>query len=330
MMQHALPDDETVRSVIRLALRAPSIHNSQPWRWLIGDNSVHLFADPDRHLPITDPDSRDLLVSCGAALHHLRVAFAAVGWATTVHRLPNPAQPDHLAAVECSPRAATIEDITLAAAIPHRRTDRRRFSSWPVPADLLDTLSQRAMAQGALLARITDPQHRFQLTTAIADAARQQAADPDYATELAAWAGRSVVATEGVPAANTLAQPARHGDTTMRTFPHGALTEPNSDEDDAGQLLVLATSSDDRMSQLRAGEALSAVLLAATELHFASCPLTQPMEVDTTRAVLQYQVLHGVAVPQIVVRVGWAPIGSNRLPATPRRPLDDVVGRFPD
>jgi nitroreductase len=83
--------------VITLALRAPSIHNSQPWRWVLGDNSVHLFVDPDRQLAITDPDSRDLLVSCGAALHHLRVAFAAVGWATTVHRLPNPAQPDHLA-----------------------------------------------------------------------------------------------------------------------------------------------------------------------------------------------------------------------------------------
>lgn len=94
------------------------------WRWVIGDNSVHLFADPDRQLPITDPDSRDLFVSCGAALHHARVAFAAVGWATTVHRLPNPAQPDHLAALECFPRAATAGDIALAAAICPTRGNR--------------------------------------------------------------------------------------------------------------------------------------------------------------------------------------------------------------
>jgi hypothetical protein len=152
-MRHALPDDQTVRSVIALALRAPSIHNSQPWRWVIADNSVHLFADPDRHLPISDSDSRDLLVSCGAALHHARVAFAAVGWATTVHRLPNPAQPDHLAAVECLPRAATAADITLAAAISHRRTDRRRFSSWTVPPPLVDTLAERAAARAGSLFR---------------------------------------------------------------------------------------------------------------------------------------------------------------------------------
>lgn len=329
-MRHGLLDDETVRSVVALALRAPSIHNSQPWRWIVGDNSVHLFADPYRHLPITDPDSRDLLVSCGAGLHHLRVAFAAVGWATTVHRLPNPVQPDHLAAVECFPRAATAGDIALAAAILHRRTDRRRFSSWAVPAGLVNTLAEHATAQGAILIPITDPQHRFQLTSAIAEAARQQAANPDYATELAIWAGRSSVATEGVPAANALSAPARHGDTTMRTFPHGELADPATWDDDAGELLVLATSSDDRMSALRAGEALSAVLLAATHLHLATCPLTQPLEVGTTRAALRDGVLDGAAFPQMVLRLGWAPVGSNPLPATPRRPLDDVVGRFPN
>jgi nitroreductase len=327
-MRHALPDDETVRSVIALALRAPSIHNSQPWRWVIGDNSVHLFVDPYRHLPITDPDGRDLLLSCGAALHHLHVAFAAVGWATTVHRLPNPAQPDHLAAVECFPHAATAGNIASAAAIAHRRTDRRRFSSWTVPLPLLDALAQRAAAQGAILTWVADAQHRIELTAAITDAARQQAANPDYATELAAWAGRSFVATEGVPAANTLAHPARHGDTPMRAFPHGELIDPESWEGDAGELLVLATSSDDRMSQLRAGEALSAVLLAATELNLASCPLTQSLEVDTTRAVLRDQVLNDAACPQIVVRVGWAPVGSDPLPASPRRPLDDVLSKF--
>src|SRR2546423_7573838 len=184
-MRHALPDDETVRSVIALALRAPSIHNSQLWRWVIGDNSVHLFVDPYRHLPITDPDGRDLLLSCGAALHHLHVAFAAVGWATTVHQLPNPAQPDHLAAVECFPHAATAGNIASAAAIAHRRTDRRRFSSWTVPLPLLDALAQRAAAQGAILTWVADAQHRIELTAAITDAARQQAANPDYATELA-------------------------------------------------------------------------------------------------------------------------------------------------
>jgi nitroreductase len=330
-MQHQLPDNETVRAVIALAVRAPSIHNSQPWRWVAGERSLHLFTDSHRQLPATDPEGRDLLVSCGAALHHARVGFAAAGWATTVHRLPNPAQPDHLAAVECFPRVATDEDIALAAAIPRRRTDRRRFSSWPVPMDLLDTLTERAAKQGAILIPITDPDDRSQLTSAIIEAARQQEADPAYAIELAAWAGRSFAATEGVPAANTPCAPTRYGDTVMRAFPYGALpVESESWEDDAGELLVLGTSSDDRVSQLRAGEALSAVLLAATDLHLATCPLSQPLEIGTTRAHLRDRVLDGAASPQMVLRIGWASTANEPLPPTPRRAIDDVLGDFPD
>src|SRR6185295_13753413 len=116
-MMPGLPDEKTVRSAIALAIRAPSVHNSQPWRWRVGDSSLHLYADWSRHLPATDPDGRDLVVSCGASLHHLRVALAALGWDTVVHRVPNPAEPDHLAAVELVERRPRPEDIPLAAAI---------------------------------------------------------------------------------------------------------------------------------------------------------------------------------------------------------------------
>src|SRR6266540_6299662 len=113
------PDHETVRAAIALATGAPSVHNTRPWQWLIGDNTVHLMADWARQLPATDPDGRDLLISCGAALHHLQTALAALGWAGDVHRIPNPADSDHLAALELRPRLPSEEGIGLAAAIPH-------------------------------------------------------------------------------------------------------------------------------------------------------------------------------------------------------------------
>src|SRR3954469_1205815 len=71
--------------------QAPSLHNSQPWRWLIDRATLDLRLEPGRVLDTTDPDARLAVLSCGTALHHARVELAASGWRTTVHRLPDPA-----------------------------------------------------------------------------------------------------------------------------------------------------------------------------------------------------------------------------------------------
>ncbi|MEI6700032.1 MAG: NAD(P)H nitroreductase, partial [Mycobacteriaceae bacterium] len=123
------PDPETLRAVLTLATKAPSVNNSQPWHWRVGSDSLHLYAyahaDADRLLPRTDPDRRDLLLSCGSALHHCTVGLAAMGWLATIDRLPDPAEPDHLAAVEMVRQPPGELDVMLAAAIGRRRTDRR-------------------------------------------------------------------------------------------------------------------------------------------------------------------------------------------------------------
>jgi nitroreductase len=325
------PDHQTVRGAIALATRAPSVHNTQPWRFLLGDNTVHLLADWSRHLPATDPDGRDLLVSCGAALHHLRVALAALGWAGDVHRIPNPADPIHLAAVELRPYGPFEEDIALAAAIPRRRTDRRRFSSWPVPTGHLDLLTQRASRAGALLVPVTEPGIRHRLVRAINEASTTQEINPDYIAELSLWSGRGHLAEDGVLAASARPRPGTYGDARMRAFAHGTLAESTADdrEDDAGELLVLATPTDNARSQLCAGEAASAVLLTATDLNLASCPLSQALEVAGTRTMIQELVLDDAAVPHLILRVGWTPTSSETLPESPRRPVDDVIGFLP-
>ena len=327
-MTATTPDRHTVLAAIGLANRAPSVHNTQPWRWLVGDSSVHLMADRTRRLTATDPDGRDLLLSCGAALHHLRVAFAALGWQAVVHHLPNP---DHLAAVETVAHLSSGEDITLAGTILRRRTDRRRFTSWEVPAEHLDLMVRRAGQAGALLVPVTDRATRWQLTRAIEASARRQAEDPGYGLELAAWSRSSFAAQDGVLTASGPPGPTWHDDTAMRAFPGGSLSDAPTgrDEQDGGKLLVLATLEDDPVSVLRAGEAASAALLAATDLGLATCLLSQPLEITETRATIRDQVLDGSAHPHLILRVGWAPTSAPPLPHSPVRRTEDTVGYLP-
>src|SRR3954471_15084820 len=142
------PPGVPIRDLVAFATRAPSVHNTQPWHWCVDGERVALFADSSRELQYADPDGRDLTISCGAALHHLRVAAAGSGWRTVVRRMPNRYNDAQLANVSFRPEPATPDALAGLAALTERRTDRRHASSWPVPRERLDDLLALGPAAG--------------------------------------------------------------------------------------------------------------------------------------------------------------------------------------
>src|SRR6476660_3864087 len=181
-MSAHFPDGETIRSALMLAGRAPSVHNTQPWIWRVGTHSLHLYANRELNLPHTDPDARDFMLSCGAALNHCVIAFAALGWQCKIHRLPNPDERHRLASIELYRYPANEVDITLAAAVPRRRTDRRHYSAWPVPQGDLALMGARAARAGVMLRRVDELDS---LKNLVSQAAMRHASDYDYLAELA-------------------------------------------------------------------------------------------------------------------------------------------------
>ena len=321
-MSAHFPDHETVHTALSLATRAPSVHNTQPWRWRVGSDSLHLYTERGLNLPSTDPDARDLILSCGIALHHCVVALAALGWQSKGLRLPNSDESEHLAAVEVYRRPATEVDITLAAAIPRRQTDRRHYSSWRGPSNYIALMGARAARAGVMLRQV---EALPRLQHIVAQAVWRHATDHDYLTELTTWSGR-YASLAGVPARNT-PQSDPTAQIPPRLFAGPALAQP-PDTDSVGDnaaVLALGTKEDSTLARLRAGEATSLVLLSATALGLASCPVTEPLEITETRDAVQIEVFGISGFPQMLLRVGWAPVNADPLPATPRRPLGDVV-----
>lgn len=320
-MNARFPDAATVRTALTLASRAPSVHNTQPWRWRVDAAGLHLHADTDRQLPNTDPDGRDLILSCGTALHHCVVAFAAVGWRSTVARLPDATERGHLATIELSPHPADFVDIALAAAIPRRRTDRRHYSSWPVPMGDIALMAARAARTGVTLCQVEDIDSLHEI---VAQSVRDHLTQ-GYLAELTEWSGR-FFSVAGVPAHNA-PLPDPQAKIPSRLFAGAALpmAPDSSSADDNAVVLALGTRRDDRLAQLRAGEATSAVLLTATSTGLASCPVTEPLETAETREAVRSDIFGDGHYPQMLLRVGWAPINADPLPATPRRDLDDFV-----
>jgi hypothetical protein len=311
-------------AAVERALRAPSVHNTQPWRWRLADGVIELHADPDRQLVATDPDGRDLVLSCGTALHHLRVTLAAAGLSAHVHRMPAPEDRWHLATVTVRTGHPEPGLGMLGRAVDERRTDRRRFGPEPVSPSLVERLVAQATRCGTTLHPVTDPGARRRLDELLVDAGARQRFAPGYAAELTIWSHRYPAARDGVPATARTAGPPDPG---LRTFPRGQLggAHPASPADDASVLLVLTTFADDVLDHLLAGEATSAVLLTATSEGLSTTPLSQAGEIPAVRSRLASYVLRSPDHPQIVIRVGHAGPGSSRVEATARRTLESVL-----
>jgi hypothetical protein len=312
------------RAAVRATL-APSVHNTQPWRFVLGPDWIEVHADPARRLAVLDPTGRQLTISCGCTLANVRVSLAASGSATRVDRGPDPFRPAFLARVAVTGVGGPV-DASLAAldaVVEVRRTNRRQFADDAVPDELIDELVAAAHAEGAELAAITAPDDRLITAVLSQRADRQQNADPAYRAELRAWTSDDPRRDDGVPAAAVPHGVAGgHDEIPLRDFDTtgegGLPTETRSGMEQC--LLVLGTPGDDAVAWLRAGEALQRVLLEIARHGFAVSPLTQAIEIPATRSALRTELRLSMR-PHVLLRVGRA----APTPAPRRRRLVDMV-----
>ncbi|HEU4349725.1 MAG TPA: nitroreductase family protein [Actinoplanes sp.] len=312
----------TMTEAVRLAQHAPSVFNTQPWRWRVGSHTLDLLRDRARGLPVTDAQARQLLMSCGAALHHARIALAATGRQVTVTRLPDLPDSDLLARLEVGGRQEPDPRTRrLRGAIPRRRTDRRGFAATPVPDAALVCLSEAAETEGGSL-YVVPPDQMPTLTAAAGQAAAAELADPAYRAQLTKWTNRPPGSGDGVPA--TTAAPRGPRAVPLRDFAPDARPGLQAGQgDDAGaRYAILYGPEDNPLAWLRAGEALSAVLLTAVLEGIGSSPMSDVLEVREPRLLVR-RLLPG-GQPYLILRLG-IPLLAEAPPLAPRRPAGEVV-----
>lgn len=316
---------QALRRAAARATLAPSIHNSQPWRFILTKGVLELHADRSRQLRVLDPACRQMLISCGCALFNARVALAAAGYSAEVHRFPVPSQSGLLARVSvgCPELAMDPGLAPLDPVVELRHTNRRRFADEQVPATLIDDLIGAAAAEGAALLPITDEAKLVTTAVLAQRAASIEDADPAYRAELRAWTTDELDRADGVPAMvvpRTGAQ--SYDDIPIRDFDtRGAGGLPADTHSSLDQcLLLLWTAGDNPLAWLQAGEALQRVLLELTRQGYVAGIMSQVAEVPAVRAMLRRE-LDLVGEPHLLLRVGRAPV----TPATRRRRLVEVL-----
>jgi len=321
--------EERLRFALHCAVLAPSSHNAQPWRFIVGPDSIALCADRLRALPVCDPFDRELIIGCGAALLNLRVALSRLGLAYSIALFPSGADPDLVAELRILPdghRDDTLPD--LFDAIATRVTTRHPFGDEPVNPAIQRELISAGIAEGVDIAYVNDLVERERIALLVALADRQQFGDPRFRRELATWIhprrradGMPAYATDMVPLLDFATPLAA---SVVRTFDLGGGVAATHHRLVVGSplLLCIATGSDDREAWLAAGQALERILLVAARAGLSASHLNQPIEVVGLREQLAALVGLGAgANPQLLLRVGYGP----HVPHSPRRALREVV-----
>ena len=320
------PSFDQLEFLLGYAILAPSLYNSQPWRFRIDVTDVELFVDRRRILKVVDPDAREMILSCGAALYNLQVAAEYFGRHYEVESFPEPNNPDLVARFKLGLRGDTSsEDVLLFHAIAQRRTNRQPFENKPVPETLLASLEAAARERGAWFQVVREESVRQAVAELVAEADRRQWADKQFRTELARWIrphpgehGDGVaVATLGMKDWLSFAGPA-----LVRNFNRGG-GQAAADWDmalHAPVLAVIGTDADTPQAWLCAGQAMQQVLLTArTEEVWASF-LDQPIQVSDLRGRLA-ETVGCSGFPQTLMRLGYGPEPAP----TPRRVVRETL-----
>ncbi|WP_238012299.1 nitroreductase family protein [Dactylosporangium sp. AC04546] len=322
MTQHPRAEIDQLAEASIAALRAPSILNTQPWRWRLEGEHAELWADRARRLDGLDPDGRLLLLSCGTALHHATVALRAAGYAADIERLPDAERPDLLARIRQGAPGPAERD--LYAAIYRRRTDRRPFADRRPDGSVLAELGAAAERHGTHL-HVVRPDQVAAFASAVAHANAVERADDRYRADILAWTTRPRQERDGVSARSTVpagSQPVPPRDLNPAA---PATLRPGPGADRGTVYLVLAVDAEAPAAWLAAGEALSDVWLTLTARGLAASPISEVVEVEPVRAALR-RLLGGAGHPAIAVRVGYPEQDAGPVPVSTRRSGTDTVG----
>ena len=317
---------EQLRFLLNYAILAPSGHNTQPWLFCIADDGIEIYADRRRALAVVDPSDRELVMSCGTALFHLRVAMRHFGYMPIVSLLPRSDHPDFMARIRLgAAHEPTLNEHRLFMAIKKRRTNRQPFVDRPVPSPEMDHLVMASRDEGATLHVLRSAAEKRDLAALIAEADRRQADNPSFRRELAAWlhSNRSN-SRDGLPGTAfgfsdllSYASPF-----VVRTFNwgEGKAAQDHQLAEGSPVLLVFTTERDDPASWLFTGQALDRVLLQARAYDLHASYLNQPIEVTSLRPQVA-KLLGTDEHPQLVLRMGYGP----QIDPTPRRPVEEML-----
>jgi len=308
--------------LVRAATLAASSHNTQPWTFVVGQNSIEIRPDKARQLLVLDPQGRELWISLGCALENLLIAAHAAGYATQV-TYPDA---DEVIRVQLNPDKP--QSTPLLAAITLRWNTRSLYDGQPVVSATLRQLQAVSSEPGVTVQFVLEPSELKTVLEYVNQGNLAQYADPAFVQELISWLRftrkDALASLDGLYTLSSGNQevPRWLGQMVVGgTRPQGQADADTAKFRSSSGAVLIASEADDKAAWMRTGQVYERLALQMTVLGVQSAFLNQPIEVSSIRSQLSTAMKLGGALPQLLMRFGHGPLLPNSL----RRPVEQVM-----
>lgn len=327
------------RQLLSYAILAPNAHNKQPWKVRLRDDGLDLYVDAERLLPQTDPDKRQILISQGTFIETLVIAASRYGLHASVALLPDGEDP--LDAVGSRPVARITwfqekgkDTDVLFDQILARHTNRRVYEGPPLTKAESDDLQQAVTDPGFAVRLLRETDGIRSLSEIMTDAMRLETEDPAMHGETVSMIRFDERELEqhrdGLGLANL-------GLTGFQGFMAGFFVKRSTAMDapfrektvavtreaafSARAIGVLCSPGHDVVNEINSGRHFARLFLTATRLGLSLQPMSQALEIPSSRERLMEFLNLRDRTPQMIFRLGR----SSPTPHAPRRMLSDFI-----
>jgi hypothetical protein len=309
--------------LIRYATLAPSSHNTQCWKFHLGQSAISILPDMSRRCPVVDPDDHHLFVSLGCATENFAQASRANGLSAQPRF--DEASGEIIVAFEAAKSFAS----PLFEAIPERQCTRAEFDGRSVSVEELRLLELAGAGEGVQLMLLTEATAIEKILEYVAAGNTAQINDPAFVAELKSWIrfGKDEAVRTGdglFSGSSGNASVPRWIGSRMFDMLYTAKSE---NEKYATQLrssagiAIFVSESDDKTRWIEAGRCYQRFALQATALGIRNAMINQPVEVQALRPQLTKYLGIGNRRADLIVRFGRGPL----MPKSLRRPVEEVL-----
>jgi hypothetical protein len=322
-----MSQNSNFREIISYAIKAPSGHNTQPWKFKILDKAIEVYPNFDHSLPVVDSSNRELYISLGCAVENLCIAAEVKGY-LAVPSICKTNNNTYYIHIEMTPQAPAFN--SLFESIDKRQTNRSIYSYKPISPDTLKVIRYMPDETGVHhFVYINGDTVYRSLSDYIYQGNTIQMSDKLFKNELLSWIRfnpRQVKKTMNGLSYKVMGSPSTPsfmGKMLVRCFlKPGKQNAADKQKLESSSCFVLFTTSHNTPEEwIMAGRSLERMLLKTTSLNMANGFMNQPCEIPELAARMQAQLPINHEHPTILIRLGYA----QSMPYSPRKSVEEVI-----